>query len=126
MLKSTGTADMVFMIGMPLWVFGCFFALFLPVQAGEITGNIFITKGLTKPKVTLPVYQGRGPTLPYAKSAPASIADELGRVVVYLESDTMAAPSPIRVEVGQHNRGFDPEMTVVTAGSTVSFPNMDL
>jgi plastocyanin len=114
------------MIGARWWLFSCFFALFLPATAGEIIGNISITKGLTKPKVTLPTYQGRGPALPYAPGEPVSIADELGRVVVFLESDRMASPAPIRAEVSQRNRGFVPEMAVITAGSTVSFPNMDL
>jgi plastocyanin len=128
-LNFTGAADMVFMIGVRLWLFSCFFALFLPATAGEITGKISITKGLTKPKVTLPAYQGRGPALPYGPAEhaePASIADELGRVVVYIESDRMAPPTPIRAEISQRNRGFVPEMAVITAGSTVSFPNMDL
>ena len=44
---------MMFMIGVRWWLFGCFFALFLPATAGEILGNILITKGLTKRKVTL-------------------------------------------------------------------------
>jgi len=51
---------MMFMIGVRWWLFGCFFALFLPATAGEILGNILITKGLTKRKVTLPAYRGRG------------------------------------------------------------------
>jgi len=126
MLKSTPTADMVLMIGVRLLRFACFFASILPVIAGDITGNILITKGLTKAKISLPVYQARGPALPYQSAGPSSIADELGRVVVYLEGGQMPPPAPVRAEVSQRNRGFDPPMTVITAGSTVSFPNMDL
>jgi plastocyanin len=76
--------------------------------------------------VTLPVYQRRGPALPYAQAEPASITDELGRVVVFLEGGRMGPPTPIRADVGQRNRAFDPAMIVITAGSTVSFPNLDL
>jgi plastocyanin len=98
-----------------------------PAVAGDVRGNIFITKGLTKKKVTLPVYQGRGPALPYAPAEPvSSVVEELNRVVVYLEGADIALPTPAHAELSQSKREFVPAMAVVTTGSSVSFPNADV
>ena len=94
--------------------------------AGEITGTILITRGLTKKKITLPAYQSRGPAMPYAAIEPASsVGEELSRVVVYLESKTASPPAAVRADLAQSNRQFSPQLAVVTVGSTVSFPNLD-
>ncbi len=45
-------------------------------------------------------------------------------VVVYLESDKKAAPLP-RAIIDQRDKTFIPHVTVVTAGTTVQFPNHD-
>ena len=51
------------------------------------------------------------------------LAFERSRVVVYLEG---ALPSqPVTATLEQKNRRFLPEVLVVPAGSTVSFPNLD-
>jgi plastocyanin len=52
---------------------------------------------------------------------------ERSRVVIYLESavpDTQTAP-PQEIEVRQIDRRFVPDIVLVPAGSTVSFPDMD-
>jgi plastocyanin len=119
---------MVCVTALRLTLFCCFSTPFLlgTAVAGGVSGSILITKGLTKKKVTLPAYQSRGPSLPYVPAEPAlSIAEELGRVVVYLEGAHLAPPAPIRAELSQSNRQFTPGMAVVTAGSSVSFPNDD-
>lgn len=115
------------MIRLGLALIGCVSGLFLarPAAAGEVSGNILITKGLTRKKVTLPVYQARGPSVPLAPEQTSTTEEELERVVVYLEGDMAAQPTPGRAELAQRNRQFAPGMAVVTIGSSVSFPNAD-
>src|SRR5215831_1878619 len=102
-------------------------AVALPAQA--ITGSIVIKKKLTKPSVTasVSVYQ-RGTTVRLGKDAELDpIAYERSRVVVYLEGPDVAGqiPGDPAPQIQQHDRRFSPDLVVVPAGSTVSFPNMD-
>lgn len=97
--------------------------------AQSITGTILIKRKLTKPRVTAPVsvYQ-RGAEVQLGKDTQEDpLVYERSRVVVYLEgidSATGDSPAPA-VEVEQRDRRFIPDLVVVPAGSTVSFPNMD-
>ena len=101
--------------------------------AQSVSGTILIKKRLTRPRVTasVPMYQ-RGPSVQLGEDSAQSssqdpIAFERSRVVIYLESaalDTQEAP-PEETEVRQTDRRFVPDIVVVSAGSTVSFPNMD-
>jgi plastocyanin len=99
-------------------------------QAQEITGIILIKKQLTKRRVTpdVSIYQ-RGTAVELGKDASEAPLDyERSRVVIYLEgpgpaSTDAANPGPFKME--QINRRFSPDLLVVQAGSTVSFPNMD-
>lgn len=109
----------------------CFLAAIVTgLHAQAITGAILIKTRLTKPNVTasVSVYQ-RGTVVDLGKDiAQDPIAYERSRVVVYLEggapaAGNQAAPPVERVE--QLNRRFVPDMVVIPAGSTVSFPNMD-
>ena len=97
--------------------------------AQDITGTILIKKKLTKPSVTaaVSVYQ-RGTTVKLGKEIEGDpIAYERSRVVLYLEGAGPAGDDaqnhPPQVE--QLDRRFTPDLVVVAAGSTVSFPNMD-
>jgi plastocyanin len=101
----------------------------LGANAESISGNILIKKRLTRKSVTaeVPVYQ-RGTAVKLGKDDGDN--DPLGvertRVVIYLEGP--AAPqakdaAPVQVE--QINRRFSPELVVIPAGTSVSFPNMD-
>ena len=97
--------------------------------AQDITGTILIKKKLTKPSVTaaVSVYQ-RGTAVKLSKDAEEDpIAYERSRVVIYLEgagaaADDAASHPP---QVQQLDRRFTPDLVVVPAGSSVSFPNMD-
>src|SRR3984957_10016209 len=100
------------------------------VMAQDVTGTILIKKQLTKPSVTAPVsvYQ-RGPAVQLSKDADdGPIADEMSRVVIYLEGPPMAegdaAAHPAQ-QIQQLNRRFMPDLVVVPIGSAVSFPNLD-
>ena len=98
--------------------------------AQDVTGTILIKKRLTKRSVTasISVYQ-RGTTVELGKDSAADpIAFEQSRVVVYLEGPP-ASSSPtdntVPAQIQQLDRRFVPDLVVVSAGSTVSFPNMD-
>jgi plastocyanin len=98
--------------------------------AQSVSGTILIKKRLTRPSVTasVSVYQ-RGPAVQLGKNSEQDpLVFERSRVVVYLEpvapADQASAP-PAKVEVQQVDRRFVPDLVVVPAGSTVSFPNMD-
>ena len=92
-------------------------------------GRVVITKMMTKKRVSLPSYDLRG--IPVKSPSPAppatkdTTADELARVVIYLEGPGLKAAAPERGTLTQKNRRFDPEIVVVPLGSTVSFPNED-
>lgn len=94
--------------------------------AGDVSGNILITKRLTRKRVE-PVASAyhRG-----AAVAPAAVADdfvtlEREKVAVYIEDIKDSMTTPVTVELGQKNRRFSPELAVIPAGSAVSFPNYD-
>ncbi len=102
----------------------CFIA-FGPVSAAaNLSGQIVITKKLTKKQVTLPSYQHRG-----ASPAPAPVdsgtINEYGDMVVFLEGGPSDVEKPVHMELVQRNQRFEPQLLVVPAGSTVSFPNAD-
>jgi plastocyanin len=106
-----------------------FLAVHAAAPAQGVSGTILIKKRLTRPSVTasIPVYQ-RGQSVELGKNEEQDpIAYERSRVVVYLESVAVAAggPPPASAEVRQLDRRFVPDLVVVPAGSTVSFPNMD-
>jgi plastocyanin len=97
-------------------------------HAGEVRGKIVIDQPLTRRNVTAPVglYQrGTGVELKTDQNLDA-ISFEKSHVVVYLEgapggvSKTVPAAS-----IEQTDRRFSPDLIVIPAGSTVSFPNFD-
>ncbi len=99
--------------------------------AENISGTILIKKRLTRRNVTadIPVYQ-RGTAVELGKdSREDPIAYEQSRVAIYVEGPGPAAPgeaggaAPLQIE--QLDRRFVPDVAVIPAGSTVSFPNMD-
>jgi plastocyanin len=105
-------------------------ALVLHAGAEDITGTILIKKKLTKRSVTpeVSVYQ-RGESVQLGQDSPTDpLAFERSRVVIYLEG---AAQVPATLttssvpRVAQIDRRFSPDLLVIPAGTTVSFPNMD-
>jgi len=91
--------------------------------AADLTGHITITRALTKKRVSLPGYDAVRFT---AESAPNDgTVDEFGRVVVWIEGGHLPAPAPAAATLAQHRQRFEPEIVVVPAGSTVTFPNQD-
>jgi plastocyanin len=92
--------------------------------AVEFSGQIIITKKLAKKQVILPSYQLRG-----GSTAPATIdsgaTSPYGDMVVFLEGTLPGAEKPVHAELAQRNQRFEPQLLVVPAGSTISFPNAD-
>ena len=105
-------------------------ALAASAQAQNITGTIRIEKKLTKRRVTpsVSIYQ-RGVSVELGKDAKEDPLEfERSRVVVYLEGAVpgdIASASPAKLKMQQLDRRFTPDLLVVPAGSTISFPNMD-
>ena len=95
------------------------------LAAADISGTIVVEKKLTRRNVTAsaPAYQ-RGVAVPLGSQPPEdALAFERSHVVVYLEGKGPA--SPVTATIEQADRTFQPDLVVVPAGSTVSFPNMD-
>jgi plastocyanin len=105
-------------------------ALAASARAESITGTIRIEKKLTKRRVTpsVSIYQ-RGAAVELGKDANEDPLEfERSRVVIYLEGPSPASidsATPATLKMQQLDRRFTPDLLVVPAGSTVSFPNMD-
>jgi plastocyanin len=97
------------------------------VMAGaDIEGQIIIKRKLSKRHVTAAsgtYHRGTAVEL-RTDTAEDPLAFERTHVVVYLEG---SLPSePVNAAIEQKNRRFLPDLLVIPAGSTVSFPNRDL
>ncbi len=105
-------------------------AILLWISAGataaDLTGTVVIKRTLTKRRVTpeAGLYQ-RGVTvqLDPANDTGDALAFERSHVAVYV--DGIVSPDPQRAVMEQKNRRFSPDLLVIPAGSTVSFPNLD-
>jgi len=95
------------------------------LQANDIDGTIVVQHKLTKRKVTASadLYQRGAAVKLGADRDQDPLHYERSHVVVYVEGDLPS--SPIAAELAQEDRRFSPDLVVVPAGSTVSFPNMD-
>jgi plastocyanin len=98
----------------------------LSLRANDVTGTITIQHKLTKPRVTPTgdLYE-RGVAVPLAadQGQQDPLSYERTHVVIYIEGDY--ASKPITADLNQLDRRFTPDMVVVPAGSTISFPNLD-
>lgn len=93
--------------------------------AGDIEGTIVIKRKLTKRKVTVSAgLYDRGVAVDLgSKGADDPIAFERAHVAVYLEGQLPT--QAVTASMDQENRKFLPDLLVISAGSTVSFPNLD-
>jgi plastocyanin len=91
--------------------------------AGDVNGQVVITKRLTKAVIAPVNYSLRGAAL---EVGPRPAKTEFARMVILLEGGPVGtAEAPVSRELRQLSKQFDPELLVVPAGSTVSFPNSD-
>ncbi len=97
----------------------------LAAEAEDIHGTVIIKQRLTRKRVTAaPSLYERGPAVELRSDPPEDpLAAERGRVVVYI--DGQFPSSPITATMEQKDRRFIPELLVIPAGSTVTFPNLD-
>ncbi len=102
-----------------------YFCALLACGATDIEGVIVIKHKLTRRKVTpaANAYE-RGAAVELASDPDSDpLAYELRHVAIYLEGQLPCNPETATLE--QRNRRFSPELLVIAAGSTVSFPNYD-
>src|SRR5437763_12132243 len=95
------------------------------VRAADIEGTVIIRHKLTKRKVTPSViaYERGVAVEPGPSDGGDPLAFERAHVAVYL--DGPLASKPVTATIEQNHRQFLPDMLVISAGSTVSFPNLD-
>jgi plastocyanin len=122
MFRTTVTA-LRLMIALPLCVAAISPDLF---SAAEQSSNASITGTV---KLTTMKYSAL-PTSPYARrgvaAKPAPTGPELRNVVIFVDGARPATPPPpMRAKIAQRDEQFIPQVTVVTVGSTVDFPNDD-
>lgn len=94
-------------------------------QAQDIVGTVVIKHTLTKRKVTAPAGQyDRGASVQLGSTENEDrLAFERTHVAIYVEGQLPCAP--ITATIDQKDRQFVPDLLVVPAGSSVSFPNLD-
>ena len=92
-----------------------------PAQAGTgtIRGSVTLTEMRGAPLATSAY--GRRDIAPKASSR----GPEIRNVVVFLSGTEAASVAPMRARIEQRHEQFDPQVTVITTGSTVEFPNSD-
>src|SRR5689334_19883909 len=95
------------------------------VSGASIRGSVTVQRKLTPRNVTASagLYQ-RGSAVPLESDAKENPLDyERSHVVVYLEGVPATGRSaPVTAQMEQQNRRFSPDLVVIAAGSSVSFP----
>jgi plastocyanin len=113
--------------GVYMKVLGIFVAVAMssfPAGAGDVSGQVLITKRLTKRTLVPTVYNLRGASAAFAPGDPESV-NEFERTVIMIEHGKLAAPTPASAVIEQRNGRFEPDLIVIPVGSTVQFPNFD-
>ena len=113
-----------------MWTMTASLAALTTLRGADIRGTITIQRKLTPRNVTpaAGLYQRGSAVALRPDSAESALDYERSHTVVYLEGAPLAAsvtaPSATP-EMEQQNRRFSPDLIVIPAGSTVSFPNFD-
>jgi hypothetical protein len=96
------------------------FALSTQAPTATISGTVELTIAKSAPLATSP-YGRRGVAPKRSTDTP-----EIRNVVVYVNGlRPSTPPPPMRTRISQRNEQFVPQVTAVTAGSIVDFPNDD-
>jgi len=103
------------------------------VSGADVRGTITIERKLTPRNVTpaAGLYQRGSPVALQSDTHENALDYERAHVVVYLEGSSASisakpiAAEPTTAEMEQQNRRFAPDLVVIPAGSSVSFPNFD-
>lgn len=94
----------------------------------DVRGVITIERKLTPRNVTpaAGLYQRGSPVALQSDAHENALDYERSHVVVYLEGGSASASAePGTAEMEQQNRRFSPDLVVIPAGSSISFPNFD-
>jgi len=100
----------------------------------DIRGNIVIDRKLTRHNVTAAagIYERGTPVELKADTDQDPIAFERAHVAVYIEGPsgstspkTLSEAGGVKAAIEQKDRRFVPDLVVIPAGATVSFPNFD-
>jgi len=106
----------------------CVLAAAAVLAGSDIHGTIIIDRKLSRHNVTASagMYQ-RGVAVELRADGEADpLASERSHVAVYLEGAPKSpAPEIAKASIEQKDRRFVPDLVVIPAGSTVSFPNFD-
>jgi plastocyanin len=94
-----------------------------PATAGDLTGQVIITKRLTKRAVAPVAYNLRGVATPAAPAV--DLLNELDRTVIMLEGGKVSPARPQTITIEQKNSRFEPDLAILPVGSSVEFPNQD-
>jgi plastocyanin len=87
---------------------------------GTVTGSVTLTAARPAP-LAASAYGRRGVATRKATAAP-----DIRNVVVYVDGlKTPGRPAALRTRIAQRDEQFMPQVSVVTTGSTVDFPNED-
>jgi plastocyanin len=100
-------------------------------RAADINGVITIEHKLTKRSVTAVASSyHRGAAVELGSGGLEDpLSYERSHVAIYLDDESAASstpPLPSTATIEQRNRSFLPDMVLIPAGSTVSFPNLDV
>jgi plastocyanin len=87
---------------------------------GTVTGHVQLVTPSSRRLAAVGAYPGRVVTPPAAHNT-----SELANVVVFVKARPTAT-MPMRASIKQQDEEFVPHLVVITAGSTVDFPNEDL
>ena len=87
---------------------------------GVVNGSVKLTAAATAPLAASP-YGRRGVPPKRSLTTP-----DIRNVIVYVSGRKPAAtPAPVHARIVQRDEGFMPQVTAITVGSTVEFPNDD-
>jgi plastocyanin len=92
--------------------------------AGDIAGQVVITKHFSKKAIAPAVYNLRG-AAPAPETAKPEPVNEFERVVVWLEGGNLSSNAPVTASIDQRDIDFSPDLLVIPVGSTIEFPNSD-
>jgi plastocyanin len=97
------------------------------VSGADIRGTITIERKLTPRNVTptAGLYQRGAPVALESDGHQNALDYERSHVIVYVEGGAQETAAPITAQMEQQNRRFAPDLVVIPAGSSVSFPNFD-
>ncbi len=93
--------------------------------AGDLTGQIIITRKLSRRTISAANYSLRGTAPPVAPAPSDSDVNEFSQTVVFVEGAKAPPPSIQSAVIEQRNSRFEPDLIAIPVGSTVQFPNQD-